>query len=113
MPFCCWRHGFVSADTGTSSQVKSEEENPFVLEESEDIEEQPLVRHRSRHLTPANVDSADSGQVSYSASGPPQPIDRHPQHNGHVFENDEVGIRTMEYVIILFMNELKSNIIVI
>ncbi|CAL9058053.1 plant UBX domain-containing protein 8-like isoform X1 [Musa acuminata AAA Group] len=85
------RHGFVSADTGTSSQVKSEEENPFVLEESEDIEEQPLVRHRSRHLTPANVDSADSGQVSYSASGPPQPIDRHPQHNGHVFENDEWG----------------------
>ncbi|URE42482.1 UBX domain-containing protein [Musa troglodytarum] len=73
------------------SQVKSEEENLFVLEESEDTEEQPLVRHRSRHLAPANVESADSGQVSYSASGPPQPIDRHPQHNGHVFENDEWG----------------------
>ncbi|KAJ8477499.1 hypothetical protein OPV22_021226 [Ensete ventricosum] len=84
------RHGFVSADTGTSSQVKSEE-NPFVLEESEDMEEQPLVRHRSRHLAPANVDSADPGQVSYSASGPPLPIDRHPQHNGHVFGNDEWG----------------------
>ncbi|CAL9205049.1 unnamed protein product [Musa hybrid cultivar] len=87
------RPGFALAETGTSSQVNSDEKNPFVSEETEDVEEHPLVRHHSNHVAPVDTESADSGLVSYSASSPSQHdiIDRHPQHNGDAFERDEWG----------------------
>lgn len=108
MPFSYWRPGFALAETGTSSQVNSDEKNPFVSEETEDVEEHPLVRHRSNHVAPVDTESADSGQVSYSASSPSQHdiIDRHPQHNGDAFERDEV-YKLWKIIIILFMNELN------
>ncbi|XP_074571180.1 plant UBX domain-containing protein 8-like [Curcuma longa] len=86
------RHGFGSAESGTSSQVKLERKSPLVLEETEDMEEQPLVRHRSRQIAPVIAEPTYSGQPSHSALDPPWlDVDQSPQLNGHAFERDEWG----------------------
>ncbi|WOL05252.1 plant UBX domain-containing protein 8 isoform X1 [Canna indica] len=86
------RNEIDSSETGTSNQVKSEARNPSVSEEAEDTEEQPLLRQRSRHISPVSVESADPRQASFSSSSLPQlDIYRHPQDNGHAFEPDEWG----------------------
>ncbi|XP_042393627.1 plant UBX domain-containing protein 8-like [Zingiber officinale] len=86
------RHGFGSAESGTSVQVNTEGKSPLVLDETEDMEEQPLLRHRSRQLAPVIAEPTGSGQPSYSASDPPRlDIDQDPQLNGHSFERDQWG----------------------
>ncbi|XP_042425558.1 plant UBX domain-containing protein 8-like isoform X1 [Zingiber officinale] len=85
------RHGSGSAESGTSSQLKLERKSTLVLEEAEDVEEQPLVRHRSRQIAPVIAERTDSGSPSHSALDPPWlDVDR-PQLNGHAFERDEWG----------------------
>ncbi|KAG6534191.1 hypothetical protein ZIOFF_008076 [Zingiber officinale] len=87
------RHGFGSAESGTSVQVNTEGKSPLVLDETEDMEEQPLLRHRSRQLAPVIAEPTGSGQPSYSASDPPRlDIDQDPQLNGHSFERDQALI---------------------
>ncbi|KAG6486567.1 hypothetical protein ZIOFF_055144 [Zingiber officinale] len=82
----CW-HGSGSAESGTSSQVKSERKSPLVPEETEDMEEQPLVRHRSRQIGPVIAEPTDSGQPSHSVLDSPWlDVDQSPQLNGHAYE---------------------------
>lgn len=73
--------------------MNTEGKSPLVLDEAEDMEEQPLLRHRSRQIAPVIAEPTDSGQPSYSASDPPWlDIDQNPQLNGHAFERDQALI---------------------
>ncbi|XP_010934464.1 plant UBX domain-containing protein 8 isoform X2 [Elaeis guineensis] len=87
------RQGFGSVKTGSSSQLKSEEGNISVQEETEDVEEQPLVRHRSRRTSSGNAELAESGGLAYSPPSSPQQnnIGSGPPYNGDAFRSDEWG----------------------
>ncbi|XP_010940884.1 plant UBX domain-containing protein 8 [Elaeis guineensis] len=87
------RQGFASGKSGTSNQLQSEEGNTFVQEETEDVEEQPLVRHRSGCPSSGNAELAESGQVVYSPPTSPQQnnISSRPSYNGNTFQSDEWG----------------------
>ncbi|XP_008812935.2 plant UBX domain-containing protein 8-like [Phoenix dactylifera] len=87
------RQGFASGMSGTSNQLKSEEGNTFVQEETEDVEELPLVRHRTRCPSSGNAELAESGQVVYSPPSSPQQnnISSRPPYNGNTFQSDEWG----------------------
>lgn len=71
-------------ETGSSS----------IPEEAEDVEEQPLVRHRSRHTSSGSGESANEVGVT-EVSSPPSPgqpdVSNQPQHNGNAFPSDEWG----------------------
>lgn len=87
------RQGFISGKTGTSNPLNSEEGNTSVQEETEDVEEQPLVRHRSRRTSSGNVELVESGQLGYSPPSSPRQnnIGGHPSYNGDAFQSDEWG----------------------
>jgi hypothetical protein len=63
-------------------------------EEAEDVEEQPLVRHRSRRMSSGSLDSAKGVEVVEASSPPSSPgrhvIGNHPQHSENAFP-DEVS----------------------
>ncbi|XP_021666569.2 plant UBX domain-containing protein 8 isoform X2 [Hevea brasiliensis] len=65
-----------------------------IQEESEDVDEQPLVRHRSRRTSSGSIESAREVGV-IEASPPSSPgqsnISSHTQHNGNAFHSDEWG----------------------
>ncbi|XP_008800798.1 plant UBX domain-containing protein 8-like [Phoenix dactylifera] len=87
------RQGFGSAKTGSSSQLKSEEGNISVQEETEDVEEQPLVRHRSGRISSGNAELAESGRLGYSPPSSPRQNNAgsRPSYNGDAFRSDEWG----------------------
>ncbi|BFG31644.1 hypothetical protein CerSpe_179180 [Prunus speciosa] len=65
-----------------------------IQDETEDVEEQPLVRHRSRRMSSGSVESAqDVGATEDSAPSSPgeQDMSNHPRHSGSVFPTDEWG----------------------
>ncbi|PQP96589.1 plant UBX domain-containing protein 8 isoform X2 [Prunus yedoensis var. nudiflora] len=65
-----------------------------IQDETEDVEEQPLVRHRSRRMSSGSVESAqDVGATEDSAPSSPgeQDMGNHPRHSGSVFPTDEWG----------------------
>ncbi|WOL13097.1 plant UBX domain-containing protein 8 isoform X1 [Canna indica] len=90
------RHGFISAETRTSSQMKSQEISPFVFEDTNNTEAQPSVGESSRHTSSVNAASVDSGQVVYRAPSPQDDMNRIPQHNGHAFTDEWGGISSEE-----------------
>lgn len=65
-----------------------------IQEEAKDVEEQPLVRHRSRHTSSGSAESAKEVGVT-EVSSPPSPgqpdVSNQPQHNGNAFPSDEWG----------------------
>ncbi|KAK2664653.1 hypothetical protein Ddye_003227 [Dipteronia dyeriana] len=65
-----------------------------IQDEVEDVEEPPLVRHRSRHMSSGSVESSKEVEV-IEDSPPSSPrqhdISNHPQHNGNAFPSDEWG----------------------
>ncbi|XP_077248565.1 plant UBX domain-containing protein 8-like [Tasmannia lanceolata] len=88
------RQGLGSSSKESSSQFKSEVGNSSLQEEAEDVEEQPLVRHRSRRSPSGASESAkEIAEMVDSPPSSPEPHDigSHPQHNGDAFHSDEWG----------------------
>ncbi|KAK6935334.1 UBX domain [Dillenia turbinata] len=78
------RQGYGSFEKGTSS----------VQDDAEDVEEQPLVRHRSRRMASGSLGSTkEVGVVEVSPPSGPQhhTIVSHPQQNGNAFPSEEWG----------------------
>ncbi|KAF7810194.1 plant UBX domain-containing protein 8-like isoform X1 [Senna tora] len=69
--------------------------------EAEDVEEQPLVRNRSRRMSLGSTESAKDVEVietSPLSSTGQQDSHNHPQHNGNSFTSDEWGgISSLEH----------------
>ncbi|KAL5748672.1 hypothetical protein ACOSQ2_025969 [Xanthoceras sorbifolium] len=77
-----------------ASNGRLEAGSSSVQEEVEDVEEQPLVRHQSRHMSSGSVESSkEVGAIEDSPPSSPRQhdISNHPQHNGNVFPSDEWG----------------------
>ncbi|XP_059645684.1 plant UBX domain-containing protein 8-like isoform X2 [Cornus florida] len=78
----------------TPSNGRLEVGSSSIQDDTEDVEEQPLVRHRNRHMSSDSVESArDIEEIEASAPSSPGPennIDR-PPHNGNGFPSDEWG----------------------
>ncbi|XP_050141599.1 plant UBX domain-containing protein 8-like isoform X1 [Malus sylvestris] len=77
-----------------ASNGRLEAGSSSIQEETEDVEEQPLVRHRSRRMSSGSVETAkEVGADEDSAPSSPeeQDMDNHPRHNGGVFPSDEVS----------------------
>ncbi|KAG6636867.1 plant UBX domain-containing protein 8 [Carya illinoinensis] len=78
----------------SASNGRLEPGSSFIQEEAEDVEEQPLVRHRSRNMSSGSVESAkDVIVVDDSPPSSPGQHDLHnrPQHNRNAFPSDEWG----------------------
>ncbi|XP_043689934.1 plant UBX domain-containing protein 8-like [Telopea speciosissima] len=94
LPSANGRQGFSSFGKGTSSQFKTEAGSSSVQDEAKDVEEQPLVKHRSRRVSSGSVESArDVGEMMDS---PPSRPRRHDvgtdrQRTGDTFQSDEWG----------------------
>lgn len=73
-------------------QCRFEPGSSSVRDEHEDVEEQPVIWHRSRQVLPGSVDTEK--EIGKSEVSPPsssqQPID-HPQHCEVDFHLDEVS----------------------
>ncbi|KAJ4981112.1 hypothetical protein NE237_031949 [Protea cynaroides] len=95
------RQGFGSLGKGTSSQFKLEAGSSSVQDEAaEDVEEQPLVRHRSRRVSFGSMESSkDIGEMDSPPSSPRQhDIGTDRQRNRGTFHSDEWGgISTEEH----------------
>ncbi|XP_058104806.1 plant UBX domain-containing protein 8-like isoform X2 [Magnolia sinica] len=94
LPVANGRQGSASSKRETSSQFKHEAGGSSVQEEAEEVEEQPLVRHRSRRLASGPAESTtEVGQVVDSPPSSPGPsiVAPRPQHNGDAFHSDEWG----------------------
>ncbi|XP_028054957.1 plant UBX domain-containing protein 8-like isoform X1 [Camellia sinensis] len=89
-----WRQVFVPPDKCTSRQSRLDVGSSSIQEEAEDVEEQPLVRHRSRRMPSASVDSAkEIGEVEITPPSSPGQDNsiNHPPHNANDFQSDEWG----------------------
>lgn len=88
--------GGKTSDDTALSQFRLEPGSSFVQDDVEDLEEQPLVRHRSRHLPSDSLESSKEvgviENVEDSPPSSPRQLDsgNHPQHNGDSFPSDEV-----------------------
>ncbi|XP_043692053.1 plant UBX domain-containing protein 8 [Telopea speciosissima] len=88
------RQGFGSLGKETSSQFKLEAGSSSVQDEAEDVDEQPLVRHRSRRISFGSMESAkDDGEMSDSPPSSPRPHDvgTDQERNRENFPSDEWG----------------------
>ncbi|KAI3869433.1 hypothetical protein MKX03_020987 [Papaver bracteatum] len=89
------RRRLRSFNQGASSQVKLEAGSSSVQDEAEDIEEQPLVRNRSRRVSSTSVGSLrEVGEMDESppaSPGPPLP------QNGDMFPAEWGGISSEEH----------------
>lgn len=63
-------------------------------EETDDIEEQPLVRNRSRNVSTSSVDAIKDEEVEVSPHASPQHPNNldPPQVDGNNFQSDEVPL---------------------
>ncbi|XP_050228897.1 plant UBX domain-containing protein 8 [Mercurialis annua] len=71
-----------------------------IQDEAEDLEEQPLVRHRSRRTSSGSLDS--SREVAAVEDSPPSSpgqnnLNSRPQHNGNAFSDEWGGISSEEH----------------
>lgn len=83
------RQGFVPSHDGASGKLKLEEGSTSIEEEAEDIDEQPLVRHRSRRIASENAETAN---ITSSPPLSPHGNDHvNHQPNGGAFQSDEWG----------------------
>ncbi|KAF2313238.1 hypothetical protein GH714_009930 [Hevea brasiliensis] len=84
----------VELGTVVTSNGRSRTGRLSIQEESEDVDEQPLVTHRSRRTSSGSIESAREVGV-IEASPPSSPgqnnISNHSQHNGNAFHSDEVS----------------------
>lgn len=65
-----------------------------IRDDTEDVEEQPLVRHRSRRMPYGSVESAKElgpSETSTPSSPGEQDMGNHPSHDGSAFPSDEVS----------------------
>ncbi|KAM1050432.1 hypothetical protein ACFX13_032901 [Malus domestica] len=84
----------VELENLAASNGRLEAGSSSIQEETEDVEEQPLVRHRSRRMSSGSVETAkEVGADEDSAPSSPeeQDMDNHPRHNGGDFPSDEVS----------------------
>ena len=91
--FC--RQGFGSLDKVASSQPKLEAGSSSIQDEAEDIDEQPLVRNRTRRVPSGSVETAkQTGAIEVSPVSSPrrQNVDAPPDPNGTAFQSDEVSL---------------------
>uniref|UniRef100_A0A0D9XFV0 UBX domain-containing protein n=1 Tax=Leersia perrieri TaxID=77586 RepID=A0A0D9XFV0_9ORYZ len=87
------RQGLATEKVGSSSQPIDEDS---LQEDTEDVEEQPLVRRRSRRIASGNTESA---QPVYTVDSPPsssQPLNDR-QNNGDDFPSEWGGISSEEH----------------
>ncbi|KAJ6791195.1 plant UBX domain-containing protein 8 [Iris pallida] len=82
------RQGFVTSNVGTSGKSVMEGDDPSDEEEAEDVEEEPLIRHRSGHIASGVVDAQ---VVNSPASSSQQQENGKQQPNGDVFPSNEWG----------------------
>lgn len=88
--------GGKTSDDRALSQSRLEPGSSFVQDDIEDLEEQPLVRHRSRRMPSGFVESSKEVEVieNLEDSPPSSPRqlnrDNHPRHDGDSFPSDEV-----------------------
>ncbi|KAK9276363.1 hypothetical protein L1049_005896 [Liquidambar formosana] len=87
------RQGIGSSDKGTSSQSKLDAGSSSLHDEAEDVEEQPLVRHRTRPMSSSSVESVkdEENEVSPQTSPEQENIGNQSQNNGNAFPSDEWG----------------------
>lgn len=87
--------GKISYDSALG-QSRLEAGSSFIQDETEDLEEQPLVRHRSRHMSSASEESSKEVEVienlEVSPPSSPRQLNRgnQTQHNGNAFPSDEL-----------------------
>ncbi|XP_071723553.1 plant UBX domain-containing protein 8 isoform X2 [Rutidosis leptorrhynchoides] len=85
----------------TSSNGRLEAGSSSVHDEAEDLEEQPLVRHRSRRVSPGSMESGKD--IGVDDTSPPSSPEDHGvvnprQHDGSAFASDEWGgISSLEH----------------
>ncbi|XP_031275126.1 plant UBX domain-containing protein 8-like [Pistacia vera] len=83
-----------------TSNGRLEAGSSSIQDEAEDLEEQPLVRHRSRHMSSGSVELPKEAGV-IEASSPSSPgqhdISDLPQHNGNAFPDEWGGISSEEH----------------
>ncbi|KAL6004543.1 hypothetical protein ACLOJK_005098 [Asimina triloba] len=88
------RQEFGPSNTGSSNQDKLEAGNASIQDDAGDLEEQPLLRRRSRHDASGSAEFAEE-MVEMVGSIPPvtesQEISVHPQSNGDAFRSDELA----------------------
>jgi hypothetical protein len=84
---------------GLLTQFRQEAGSSSIQDEAEDVEDQPLIRHRSRQPSSGSLESAREVGVA-EASPPSSPgqsnIGSHPLHNGDAF-SDEVSFTILLY----------------
>ncbi|XP_068634167.1 plant UBX domain-containing protein 8-like [Aristolochia californica] len=88
------RQVFGPSSDDNSSQFKLEPGSSSILEEIEDVEDEPLVRNRSKRVASGSVEpSKEAGpMVDSQTSGPEsQTIGPAVQHNGDAFHSDMWG----------------------
>ncbi|KAF5193671.1 Plant ubx domain-containing protein [Thalictrum thalictroides] len=88
------RQGIGAFNRGTLNQPKLEAGSSYVQDEAEDVEEQPLVRQRSRRVSFGSDSVKEASEMdddSPPSSPGPRDIGDHPQNNGAPFPSDEWG----------------------
>ncbi|OMO79429.1 hypothetical protein CCACVL1_13680 [Corchorus capsularis] len=90
----------VNLENMVASNGRLEVGSSSARDEDEDVEEQPLVRHRSRQTSSASGESAK--EVGVVESSPPsspgqQDIGNHPPSNGNAFPDEWGGISSEEH----------------
>lgn len=75
---------------GTSSHSKLEAGSSSIHDDIEDLEEQPLVRHRTRHVSSGSIDSVkEVGEIGDSPpSSPGRDNNNQAQNNGNDFPSE-------------------------
>ena len=91
----CYIHiNYEISDQGTLSDSSLEAGSSSIRDDTEDVEEQPLVRHRSRRMPPGSVEpSKEVGPSETSTPSSPgeQDMGDQPSHDGGAFPSDEVS----------------------
>ncbi|XP_057510879.1 plant UBX domain-containing protein 8-like isoform X2 [Actinidia eriantha] len=85
---------YMPTVVGDVGKMASSNGSSSLQDEAEDVEEQPLVRHRSRHMSSASVGSGkETGEIEVTPpSGPGQQTNiSHPPRNRNDFHTDEWG----------------------
>ncbi|CAL5082469.1 unnamed protein product [Urochloa decumbens] len=87
------RQGLASGKAGTSRQPIDEES---FQEETEDVEEQPLVRRRSRRVPSENT-ASENTELGQTVQPGPSPVLNNRQSNGDDFPSEWGGISSEEH----------------
>ncbi|KAG9445157.1 hypothetical protein H6P81_016497 [Aristolochia fimbriata] len=96
------RQVFGPSSNNNSNQLKLEPGSSSILEEIEDVEDEPLVRNRSRRVASESIESSkETGPtVDTQTTGPepqgPQDIAPTVQHNGDAFQSGMWGDMSSE-----------------